>query len=188
MVAQQQQEVKSTSRCKQETAKLHTEILKGMSDGDTITFPNMAEQIPGVLPGDVVVQIAENLHAKFKKQGGDLHLTMKSSSREALLGLAFRGSTEHLDGSVVELRSPEGKIVGPGQVFKATEEGMPFKGDGTQFGKLSAKVQLETPKKLAEEQEDLVGNLIPEERHKMNDELWFLKEGDSTSSRDNHMI
>merc|ERR1719326_1510643 len=109
MVVQQQMEVKSKERCTQETAKLRSEIERGMKDGDTITFPHMAEQSPGQLPGDVILELSQKPHRKFTRKGNDLHMTMKISLKEALLG--FTRQIAHLDEHSVKLR--QDKITAP---------------------------------------------------------------------------
>merc|ERR1719409_2623390 len=56
-MTQQQQEVPSKEKCKQEDASLSLVIEKGMTDGDHLTFPRMADQRPGMLPGTVKLKL-----------------------------------------------------------------------------------------------------------------------------------
>jgi len=169
MVVQQQQEVKSKERCTQEVAKLQTEIERGMRDGDTITFPHMAEQNPGVLPGDVVLTLEQKKHSKFRRKANDLYIDkMQISLREALLG--FSRKIEHLDDHYVEFSND--KITAPGQLFKIAGEGMPHKDDPTQFGSLYLKAEIQMPKgKLTSEQAELVDKLFPKQKHSLKEEL-----------------
>lgn len=86
MVIQQQQEVASKDKCKQESTPLRIEIVRGMRDGDSVTFKHKAEQSPGQLPGDVVVKLKMRKHTKFERKGNDLHMDAKITLKEALLG------------------------------------------------------------------------------------------------------
>jgi len=158
MVIQQQQEVPSKDKCKQEQATLHTEIVRGMKDGDTISFAHKGEQSPGQLPGNVIVKVSQKKHGKFERNGNDLHMKMKISLKEALLG--FEREITHLDGHTVELsqKAP----TQPFQTFKIDREGMPYKDDPTQFGALYVKTEVVFPPRLSADQKKVVEQLFPE--------------------------
>lgn len=119
--------MKSKDKCKQEQAKLNTEIVRGMRDGDKIEFKHMAEQSPGQLPGDVVIVLQQQKHRKFERKANDLHMTMKLSLQEALLG--FTRKITHLDEHIVTV-SHDG-ITAPFQVYRVESEGMPYRDDPT---------------------------------------------------------
>merc|ERR1712048_415063 len=85
-LTQQQQEVPSKEKCKQEGADIEANIERGMSDGDSLNFPRMADQRPGMLPGSVVLKLKVGKHSKFQRRGNNLHMDMTLPLREALLG------------------------------------------------------------------------------------------------------
>lgn len=118
----------------------------------------MAEQSPGQLPGDVIVQLKMRKHQKFNRQGNDLHMTIKISLKEALLG--FKRKISHLDGHAVELEVQQPSVAY--QVFRIENEGMPHKDDPTLFGHLFVKVEVAMPKRLSSDQKALVEKLFPE--------------------------
>jgi len=162
MIIQQQQDVPSKEKCKQEQATLHTEIVRGMRDGDTITFPHKGEQSPGQLPGNVVVKVSQKKHNKFERRGNDLHMQIKISLKEAMLG--FEREIKHLDGHTVDLNQKN--PTQPYQVFKIANEGMPFKDDPTQFGSLFVKAEVVFPNRFTEPQKKLVNELFKEKTFK----------------------
>merc|ERR1712150_418947 len=53
MIVQQQVNVPSKERCKEEATALESVIEVGMADGSEIRFERMSEQKPGEIPGDV---------------------------------------------------------------------------------------------------------------------------------------
>ena len=119
----------------------------------------MAEQSPNQLPGDVVLVLQQAKHPRFTRKGNDLHMGMKISLKEALLG--FSRDIVHLDGHKVELKYK--KVTSPGEVFRVNREGMPFKDDPTQFGNLFVKMEIVMPKgELNAEKRNLVEQLFPE--------------------------
>ncbi|CAD7923425.1 unnamed protein product [Amoebophrya sp. A120] len=160
MVIQQQQEVPSKDRCQQDVAYLHTEIERGMRDGDRITFPHMAEQSPGQLPGDVILILQQRPHNRFERKGNNLHISTKISLKEAMLG--FKRKISHLDGHTVNFETSD--TTQPFQVFKIKGEGMPHKDDPTQFGNLFVKVEVEMPKRLTSNQKQLAQQLFANDK------------------------
>uniref|UniRef100_A0A7S0FKB9 J domain-containing protein n=1 Tax=Pyrodinium bahamense TaxID=73915 RepID=A0A7S0FKB9_9DINO len=159
MFMEQQQEVPSKERCRQEEAVLDVQIERGMRDGEQVTFPRMAGQRPGMLPGSVLVRLRVARHAKFERKGDDLHLTLGVSLREALLG--WSRTVRHLDGHRVEL-SAEG-VSRPMQVLRVRGEGMPLRDDPASFGDLYVKVRVDFPRALTEDQEGAIAGVLPPE-------------------------
>eukprot|EP00405_Crypthecodinium_cohnii_P015786 CAMPEP_0206446244 /NCGR_PEP_ID=MMETSP0324_2-20121206/16019_1 /ASSEMBLY_ACC=CAM_ASM_000836 /TAXON_ID=2866 /ORGANISM="Crypthecodinium cohnii, Strain Seligo" /LENGTH=492 /DNA_ID=CAMNT_0053914675 /DNA_START=200 /DNA_END=1678 /DNA_ORIENTATION=- len=156
MFMQQQQEVQSKEKCKDEDTSLEVQIERGMRSGDQITFPRMAAQKPGMLPGDVVLTLKQKKNRRFERQGDDLHMNMKVSLREALLG--WHQTIRHLDKHVVETETSS--ITRPYQVFKIKGEGMPHRDDPASFGDMYVKVEVEFPRTLTKEQSEAVANIF----------------------------
>merc|ERR1711879_788147 len=61
------------------------DVEKGMANKQKITFEGESEQHPDFLPGDIIFQIRQGPHERFKREGNDLHTTMTLSLKEALL-------------------------------------------------------------------------------------------------------
>jgi len=154
MFMQQQQEVASKEKCRQDRSLIDVMIEKGMRHGERLTFARMAEEKPGQLPGSVILTLKLRKHSKFERVGNDLHVKMKVTLREALLG--WSQSIRHLDGHTVEVATQG--VTKPFQVIKIDGEGMPLRDDPTSFGDLYVKVEIAFPSKLSESQIQAVGN------------------------------
>ena len=132
-----------------ETYKL--DVVRGMPRGQRVVFENEANESPDHVPGDLFVQIWEQEPANvmkdgdrndgtfFRRKGDDLFWREVLSLREAWMGDWTRNIT-HLDGHVVHLGRPRGKVVQPDTVEVFEGEGMPIydQEDGFQdtFGRL----------------------------------------------------
>lgn len=154
MFMQQQEQVKSDEKCKVENTPIDVQIEKGMRDGETLTFPRMAEQRPGMLPGSVIFTLQVSKHPLFERRGDDLHMNTQVSLKEALLG--WSKTIRHLDGHSVKLGTTD--VTRPFQVFKVAGEGMPLRDDPASFGNLYVKVEVIFPKTLTSSQLELVAS------------------------------
>lgn len=76
-IVQQQEEVPSKEKCKDEEKKLEVTIERGMESGTEIRFKYMSEQRPQQIPGDVILVLKQQRHARFERKGNHLHHTMK---------------------------------------------------------------------------------------------------------------
>merc|ERR1719271_1463763 len=128
-VVQQQEEVQSKEKCKNEATTLTMHIEKGMKDGDTINFEMMGEQKPKQIPGDVMFKLKQTKHKTFTRRGNDLTMKMTISLRQALLG--FEKTIKHLDGHEVKIRRDG--VTMPNAVMKVSGEGMPKKDDASNW-------------------------------------------------------
>merc|ERR1719330_1764506 len=156
MFMQQQQEVQSKEKCKHDDTTIDAQIERGMRDGESLTFPRMAEQKPGQLPGAVILTLKAKKHKKFERRGDDLHLKVEISLREALLGWAQ--TIKHLDGHRVEVGTTS--VTKPFQVFMVKGEGMPLRDDPASFGNLYITAQITFPKELSDDQWDSLDRLL----------------------------
>eukprot|EP00747_Dinoflagellata_sp_TGD_P167325 gnl/TRDRNA2_/TRDRNA2_191499_c0_seq1.p1 gnl/TRDRNA2_/TRDRNA2_191499_c0~~gnl/TRDRNA2_/TRDRNA2_191499_c0_seq1.p1 ORF type:complete len:410 (+),score=82.57 gnl/TRDRNA2_/TRDRNA2_191499_c0_seq1:69-1232(+) len=155
MFMQQQQQVKSKEKCRQDKATLDVQVERGMRDGERVSFPRMAEERPGMIPGDVVLTMKQRKHPKFERRGNNLHMTIQISLIESLLG--WSQTIRHLDGHTVELSCcKDGGVTKPFQHIVAKGEGMPLRDDPASFGDLVVKVQVTHPKKLTDAQKAAV--------------------------------
>lgn len=159
-LTQQQQEVPSKEKCKQVDAPLEVHIEKGMTSGDTVTFPRMAEERPGMLPGSVILKLKAKKHPKFQRNGNDLHTELTISLREFLLG--WSRTITHLDGHTVEVKQTD--VTKHLQVVRMRGEGMPLRDDPASFGDLHVKVSVEFPKTLTAAQKDAIAQVFTDGR------------------------
>lgn len=113
---------------------LEVHIEKGMKNGSKIRFSGEADEIPGTLPGDVIIVVQEKEHARFKRKGADLVLTMEISLSEALCG--FVRTIEQLDERVLKIETPAGDVMKHDAVKLIQGEGMPFHGNPFTKGRL----------------------------------------------------
>eukprot|EP00936_MAST-01D_sp_MAST-1D-sp1_P002514 g2514.t1 len=153
---QQQQEVRSKERCKEQSVTLKAVIEKGMGDGSKITFPRMSEQRPGQIPGDVIMVIKQKQHDTFKRRGNDLKMEMEITLREAPLG--FKKVFKHLDDH--EFTVSRSGVTKPFQTIRLRGEGMPLHGTPSEHGDLLVRVTVRMPRKLSKEQMDLVASAL----------------------------
>merc|ERR1711871_789264 len=151
---QQQEEVPSKHRCREEKTELETVVERGMKHGSQIKFERMSEQRPGFIPGDVIMTLKQKPHKLFRHEGNDLHVDMTISLKEALLG--FSRTIKHLDGHEVEVGVPEGKITKPWQIIRLRGEGMPVHETPDEKGTLHVKMKIRFPRQLTAEQRAFV--------------------------------
>ena len=149
---QQQQEVPSKHRCKNEPTTLNTVVEKGMADGSSIKFERMSEQSPGQIPGDVILTLRQKKHRMFTRSGNDLKMEMTITLKEALLG--FTKTITHMDDHTVEIKRK--KITKPFFVKTIKGEGMPIHQFPSEFGDLHVKFIVQMPKKLNDAQKKFV--------------------------------
>jgi len=88
MIFNQEVQVPSEEQCKEEPTTLEAVVERGMARGATITFERASEQTPGMVPGDVVLQLETATHRVFKRDGKDLSMVLHLSLRQALLGFS----------------------------------------------------------------------------------------------------
>ena len=118
-----------------------------MKHGQKIKFAGEADEVPGTLPGDVIIVVQEKEHERFKRKGADLVETVELSLSEALCG--FVKTITHLDGRVLKVESKPGAVVKQDAVKMIQGEGMPFHGNPFTKGRLFIHFTVAFPKTLA---------------------------------------
>jgi DnaJ homolog subfamily A member 2 len=100
---------------------------------------------PGFPPGDVVFVLKQTHHETFERAGNDLLTKVRITLAEALLGFS-RVLVTHLDARGIQVTSPPGKIVKPGEAIVVRGEGMPiYKDPGQKRGDLYVVLDVEMP-------------------------------------------
>ncbi|MBT8086109.1 MAG: molecular chaperone DnaJ [Woeseia sp.] len=133
------------------TKNLSVKVPPGVDDGDRIRLSGEGEAgRNGGPPGDLYVEIRINPHKIFTREGADLNCEVPVSITTAALGGEVELPT--LDGNV-SLKIPGGTQ--SGKVFRLRGKGVTTVRDRQQ-GDLFARVAVETPVKLTEEQKTML--------------------------------
>ncbi len=131
--------------------KLSVKVPPGVDDGDRIRLSGEGEAgRNGGPPGDLYVEIRVNPHKIFVREGADLTCEVPVSITSAALGGEVELPT--LDGNV-SLKIPPGTQ--SGKMFRLRGKGVVTVRDRHK-GDLFARVVVETPVNLTEEQKDLL--------------------------------
>lgn len=112
-------------------------------------------------PGDLVVVLHVRPHAIFVRNGDDLLLQTHIGYRQAVLGDEIEVPT--ITGEAAMLKIPGGTQ--PGERLRLRGQGMP-RGDGYGRGNLVVQVQVDVPKKITAEQEELLRKFDEVDEHK----------------------
>eukprot|EP01006_Ploeotia_vitrea_P029159 TRINITY_DN61736_c0_g1_i1.p2 TRINITY_DN61736_c0_g1~~TRINITY_DN61736_c0_g1_i1.p2 ORF type:complete len:358 (+),score=57.33 TRINITY_DN61736_c0_g1_i1:59-1132(+) len=137
-------------------SNLEVMIEKGIPEGFEMKFEMEADESPDILPGDVIFKIHSQPHHTFKRSDNDLHMTMKITLLEALVG--FTKTVEHMDGHQVEVSrtavTPHG--------FKKTirGEGMPIHNVPSETGNLIVTFEVTFPKVVTPQQAEEFKKLL----------------------------
>jgi molecular chaperone DnaJ len=133
------------------TRKLSVKVPPGVDDGDRIRLSGEGEAGRNGGPaGDLYVEIRVNPHKLFEREGADLSCEVPISIATATLGGDVELPT--LDGNV-SLKIPAGTQ--SGKVFRLRSKGVTTARD-KRVGDLFARVSLETPVHLTDEQKTLL--------------------------------
>jgi DnaJ family protein A protein 2 len=172
----------------QKTKMLEIEIDKGANDGKRYTFVGDSDEIPGVDPGDVIVEIQVEKHKKFIRKGADLVYTADISLLEALTGFEF--IVEHLDGRKILVKSQPGVIIKPGVLKTVPDCGMPFFDRPYKCGNLYINFNIVFPTKLDKAQKESFAQLfkasIQEEVKEKYDETYNMTDYNESDTNTHH--
>merc|ERR1711862_404171 len=158
------------AKTKSERKVLEVHIEKGMDNNQKITFRNMADETPGMEPGDVnfIIQVKE--HSLFKRKGADLLVTKEVSLNQALCGFSWK--IKHLDGRDIVIKTRPGEIikcettdVATGRnlpyITKVKDEGMPSRGNPFVKGNLYVAFHVTFPETLPEDVIKTLRSVLP---------------------------
>lgn len=136
---------------------ISVDIEAGIPEGHVLTYELEANQEPGRVPGDVLVTVVTAPHPRFERRGIDLHLTMKLTLKEALLG--FEKIVPHLAGRTVVI--DEEQPVHHASVRRIAGEGMPKHHVPSERGDLVITYEVEFPVVLTEAQREGLEKALP---------------------------
>jgi DnaJ family protein A protein 2 len=123
--------IREKDRCKRcggkktvvERKVLHVHVDKGVKNGHKIEFRGEGDQMPGVLPGDVVFEIEQKPHPRFQRKEDDLFYHAEIDLLTALAGGTV--NIEHLDDRWLTVNIQPGEPITPGQIKVIKGQGMP---------------------------------------------------------------
>jgi DnaJ family protein A protein 2 len=114
-----------------EKKTLEVHVDKGMKGGQTITFHGESDQAPGASPGDVIIEIVERPHDRFRRQNNDLLVEFEVDLLTALGGGQF--GIKHLDERALLVTIVPGEIIKNGSYLSYSDgviaHGNRFSGD-----------------------------------------------------------
>lgn len=102
---------------------LHVHVDKGVKNGHKIEFRGEGDQMPGVLPGDVVFEIEQKPHPRFQRRDDDLFYHAEIDLLTALAGGTIH--IEHLDDRWLSVNIAPGEPITPGAIKVIKGQGMP---------------------------------------------------------------
>ncbi|EAS33863.1 chaperone DnaJ [Coccidioides immitis RS] len=123
--------IREKDRCKRCSGKktvierkvLHVHVDRGVKNGHRIDFRGEGDQMPGVLPGDVVFEIEQKPHPRFQRKDDDLFYQADIDLLTALAGGSI--NIEHLDDRWLAVNIAPGEPIVPGAVKVIKGQGMP---------------------------------------------------------------
>ncbi|KAL9645074.1 hypothetical protein ABK040_004565 [Willaertia magna] len=132
-------------------------IKRGFKKGTKIRFEKEGDQAPNIIPADVVFEIDEMPHDRFKREGNNLIFTAYISLKDALAGGVVDIRT--LDDRILKI--PVNEIVSPGYTKVVPNEGMPLSKNPEQKGDLIIKFNVQFPRYLSTTQKEQLKQILP---------------------------
>lgn len=141
---------------------IELDIPKGINNGDQIRLEGMGNEIPNGMNGDLYVFVAIEEDAKFVRNGNDLYFELEVLVVDAILGC--EKTIETIDGKKLVTKIKEGTT--EGTKIRFANKGMPIYGSQGRFGDLYGVVKIIMPKKLSEEEKEILKTLKEKDNFK----------------------
>jgi len=159
--------MKAKDRCRgcqgrkviKKTHEFDVPINKGMRDKEKILFREMGDQAPGIIPGDVYVELKLKKNRYFRREGAHLHYDKEITLVEALTGFEFTVTT--LDKRTLIVQSQPNVIYTSGAIRAIREEGMPLANNCSVYGNLYINIKVKWPKTLDIGTIKEIGTILP---------------------------
>lgn len=136
------------SKTQQEEIELTIDINPGTRAGERITFEKVADEAPGMTPGDLHFLVMEDPDTVFHRDKDDLYTTMEIPLVDALTG--FEVTLTHLDGH--QFTVTQSDITDCDHVKLVHGKGMPKRNNRGGFGDLYITYEVEFPESLTDKQ------------------------------------
>jgi len=179
-------QVKKDEAFTKKSTKYIINIKKGSKNGDNIVVKDGGNYIPELnTTEDLVIQIVEIEHPRYKRKDDDLYIKEDITLCEALTGIDI--FIDHLDGP---LNVKIDQIVKPNQIFQVFNKGMPIKhdqksisnGSDKDYGNLIIDLNIIFPETLGDKQKEYLKKILIHFDRKKNDgklvEAYYYKEKD----------
>lgn len=142
------------------------DVTKGMRNGERITFDGVADQKPGMEPGDLVFNIQEVKDLKYHRDGDQLYRTIEIPLVDALVGFSI--TLEHLDGHkfIVNVSG----VTECDEVKRVPGKGMPRR-SGRGYGDLYLTFEVDFPDTLTEQQKTQISQVFNQDKSTNEQEL-----------------
>jgi DnaJ family protein A protein 2 len=129
----------------EEKKRLVIPIEKGMKDGTQIKFAGEADQLPSHTPGDIIINLIENEHEIFQRDGDNL-VIIKNINLYEVYSLNF--NVKHLDNTVFKIvKEPLDVLQLDDCIRRVAGKGMPIH-KTNKHGDLFIRFNVVIPKKL----------------------------------------
>lgn len=129
----------------EEKKRLVIPIEKGMKDGTQIKFAGEADQLPSHTPGDIIINLIENEHEIFQRDGDNL-VIIKNINLYEVYSLNF--NVKHLDNTVFKIvKEPLDVLHLDDCIRRVAGKGMPIH-KTNKHGDLFIRFNVIIPKKL----------------------------------------
>ena len=136
---------------------LSVRLDPGIPDKHVVTLENESDEYPEMQSGHLNFRVQTLPHARFRRSGDDLHLTVHITLAEALLG--GERVEPHLDKRPIKLTLKG--ITKPGDVMQISGEGMPKYHNSAKRGNLFVNFVVDFPHTLTAEQKAGFAKILP---------------------------
>ena len=131
---------------------INIQIPPGIENGQQIRYEGMGDDsIPGLRPGDLLVNVIVREHHRYKREGTSLVIDQEVNVWDALLGASIEIQT--LDHKTLSINLPAGTQ--PDTVMSCKGEGLPNMRT-RQRGNLLIRIKVTVPKNLNPEQVNMI--------------------------------
>ena len=154
----------NTKEISNKSTKYVINVKRGSKNDDNIVVKEGGNYIPELnLTEDLVIQIVEKEHPRYRRKDNDLYIIENISLCEALTGVNI--SIDHFD-ELINVKINQ--IVKPNQMFQVFNKGMPIKhdnqslsdGSDKNYGNLIIDLQIEFPESLGEKQMNYLKKIL----------------------------
>ncbi|GBF97350.1 hypothetical protein Rsub_10997 [Raphidocelis subcapitata] len=132
-------------------------VRPGWKKGTKITFAGKGDERPGRPPADLQFVVEEVPHARFKRDGNDLHTTVKVPLITALCG--GDAAVETLDGRRLTIPLPNPMTSHATRTIAG--EGMPISKEPGKKGNLVVSIDVAYPRQLTPQQKEQLKGILP---------------------------
>jgi curved DNA-binding protein len=135
--------------------KIDLKIKPGVSDGQTLKITGKGTYGKhGGITGDLIIKIHIKPHSKVERKGDDLHIDVPVDLYKAILGGSSKLKTF---GGTINLKIPAGTQ--NGALLKLKNQGMPKYNNPSERGDLYAKILVNIPTNLSNEEKEMFEKL-----------------------------